>query len=50
MSDMGFEIWGLRVFDVSKPFGYFEVFSGILITLLCALALFLVIRHYRATK
>lgn len=33
---MGFEIFGMRVFDFSKPFGYFEAFSTIFIV--CAIA------------
>ncbi|MDO7253225.1 hypothetical protein [Helicobacter cappadocius] len=33
---MGFEVFGLRVFDLSQPFGYVEAFSTIIVV--CVLA------------
>ena len=43
----GFEMWGMKVWDLSEPFGYFEAFSGIVVVLLCALVGFLILRAYR---
>lgn len=47
---MGFEIMGLRVWDLSQPFGYFEAFSGIAIVLLCALITFGLLRYFRPSQ
>lgn len=44
---MGFELFGLKVWDFSQPFGYFEAFSGIFVVLFCALVGFLILRHFR---
>lgn len=43
---MGFEIMGLRVWDLSQPFSYFEAFSGITIVLLCAAICLCVLRYF----
>lgn len=51
---MGFEIFGMRVFDLSKKFGYFEVFSAIVIV--CGMAfigllvLKMVAKTYKKTR
>ncbi|WP_194145689.1 hypothetical protein [Helicobacter jaachi] len=44
---MGFEIMGLKVWDFTQPFGYFEAFSGIFVTLLCALVAFGLLKMFR---
>ncbi|WP_180762792.1 hypothetical protein [Helicobacter sp. 12S02232-10] len=41
---MGFEVLGLKVFDLSKPFGYAEVFSTIAIVCLIAFIGFYILR------
>lgn len=33
---MGFEIFGMKVFDLREPYGYIEIFSAIFIVLLLA--------------
>lgn len=43
---MGFDIWGLHVWDLRAPFGYFEAFSGILAVLLVSMAGFLLLRYF----
>ncbi|WP_295737777.1 hypothetical protein [uncultured Helicobacter sp.] len=47
---MGFEFFGLKVWDLSEPFGYFEAFSGIVVVLTCAFVGFLILRHFRPKK
>lgn len=47
---MGFELFGLKVWDFSQPFGYFEAFSGIFVVLFCAFVGFLILRHFRPKK
>ncbi|QOQ90591.1 hypothetical protein [Helicobacter cinaedi] len=44
---MGFEFFGLKVWNLSEPFGYFEAFSGIVVVLSCAFVGFLILRHFR---
>ena len=44
---MGFELFGLKVWDLSEPFGYFEAFSGIFVVLSCAFVGFLILRYFR---
>lgn len=43
---MGFEIFGMRVFDFAKPFGYFEVFSAIFFVCTVAFAGYLLLARY----
>ncbi|CUU40941.1 MULTISPECIES: hypothetical protein [Helicobacter] len=43
---MGFEIMGMRVWDLSQPFGYFEAFSGIAIVCLCAGLCLCLLRYF----
>lgn len=38
-----------NVFDLSKPFGYFEAFSTIGVVLVLSLVCFLILRHFRPT-
>ncbi|MGX2971709.1 hypothetical protein [Helicobacter sp. T3_23-1059] len=42
---MGFEIFGMRVFDFAKPFGYFEVFSAIFFVCAVAFAGYLILAY-----
>lgn len=42
---MGFEIFGMRVFDLSAPFGYFEAFSTIAVVSVSAFIIFLLLRN-----
>lgn len=41
---MGFEIFGLRVFDMREPFGYFEAFATIIVVCILAYIGFLILR------
>lgn len=41
---MGFEIFGMRVFDLREPFGYIEVFSAIFIVLFLAFIGFYILK------
>lgn len=43
---MGFDIFGLHVWDFRAPFGYFEAFSGIAVVLACSAVGFLLLRHF----
>lgn len=47
---MGFEIFGLHVFDLSKPFGYFEAFSTIGIVCICASISFVLLAKNAKTR
>ncbi|OBV28848.1 hypothetical protein BKN38_08925 [Helicobacter sp. CLO-3] len=40
---MGFEIFGLRVFDLREAFGYFEAFSTIGVVCMIAFVCFLIL-------
>lgn len=41
---MGFDFFGYRVFDLSKPFGYFETFSTIIVVVAIAYIIFLLLK------
>ncbi|MDL0079523.1 MULTISPECIES: hypothetical protein [Helicobacter] len=41
---MGFELFGMRVFDLSAPFGYFEAFSTIAVVSAGAFVIFLLLQ------
>ncbi len=41
---MGFELFGMRVFDLSAPFGYFEAFSTIAVVSVGAFVIFLLLQ------
>lgn len=41
---MGFELFGMRVFDLSAPFGYFEAFSTIAVVSTGAFVIFLLLQ------
>ncbi|WP_172402598.1 hypothetical protein [Helicobacter sp. 12S02634-8] len=41
---MGFEIFGLKMFDLSRPFGYSEVFATIIIVCLIAYVGFYILK------
>ncbi|WP_180675658.1 hypothetical protein [Helicobacter sp. 11S03491-1] len=41
---MGFEIFGIKFFDFSRPFGYPEVFSTIIIVCLLAYIGFFILK------
>lgn len=43
---MGFEIFGMKVWDFTQPFSYFEAFSGIAAVLLCAAICLCVLRYF----
>ncbi len=40
---MGFEIFGMKVFDLSAPFGNFEAFSTIFVVCFLAFCAFLIL-------
>lgn len=46
---MGFEVFGMRVFDLSKKFGYFEVCSAIIIVCGVAFIGFLLLKMVAKT-
>ncbi|SQB99098.1 hypothetical protein [Helicobacter fennelliae] len=47
---MGFEIFGIKVFDLSKPFGNFEAFSTIILVCLIAFLGFLILSKNKTNK